>query len=239
VKKRAVLMPADHMANETEIKLHVKDLRAFLAKLKALGAGQVSRDPAGGGANGRVHERNVLFDTPKDGLRKRGALLRIRTETRTKSTRGGARAKRVLVTFKRPVRSGRTVTARGKSMGSGAVGRHKVREEIEMEVADGSTLAKIFEGLGMRGWFRYEKFRTTFRFPKSRTWARGLLIELDETPIGTFVELEGPGTAIDRAAKELGFSERDYIVMNYLSLYRAECRRRGEKPGDMVFQKRN
>jgi len=56
----------------------------------------------------------------------------------------------------------------------------------------------------MSGWFRYEKYRTTFRLPDSNAWANGLLIELDETPIGTFVELEGPAAAIDRAAEELG-----------------------------------
>ena len=38
---------------------------------------------------------------------------------------------------------------------------------------------------------------------------RGLLIELDETPIGAFVELEGPAEAIDRAATELGFGKSD------------------------------
>ena len=81
-----------------------------------------------------------------------------------------------------------------------------MREEIELEVADAAVLAKIFEGLGMRGWFRYEKYRTTFRSARCVSWAKGLLIELDETPIGTFVELEGPPAAIDRAAQELGYT---------------------------------
>jgi len=58
----------------------------------------------------------------------------------------------------------------------------------------------------MSGWFRYEKYRTTFRLPDSNAWANGLLIELDETPIGNLVELEGPAAAIDRAAEELGFT---------------------------------
>jgi hypothetical protein len=62
------------------------------------------------------------------------------------------------------------------------------------------------------------------------------LIEIDETPIGVFVELEGPAKSIDRAAKLLGYSRRDYIVTNYLSLYLEECRRRGKKPRNMVFQ---
>src|SRR5205823_616783 len=114
-------------------------------------------------------------------------------------------------------------------------GSGRVREENKMEVADAATLTSIFEGLGMSGWFRYEKFRTTFRLPASKAWARGLLIELDETPIGTFVELEGPAPAIDRAAADLGFSKRDYVLKNYLTLYVEECRRKGEQPVHMLF----
>jgi adenylate cyclase class 2 len=129
-----------------------------------------------------------------------------------------------------------------RTAGAGAenasYGSYKVREEIEVEVAEAGNLARIFEGLGMSGWFRYEKYRTTFRMPASKAWARGLLIELDETPIGTFVELEGPAAAIDRAAEELGFSKRDYVLKNYLRLYMEECRRKGREPSHMVFPNR-
>jgi adenylate cyclase class 2 len=221
------------MANETEIKLRIADVNAFRARLAKLGArcvfgGSVS------GRSGRVHEWNVVFDTPGGALKSRGQLLRIRIETPEGSVgRKGARkgkeiAKRVLLTFKQPLRHVNKVESRR---------RHKVREEIELEVANAEALTKIFERLGMRGWFRYEKFRTTYRLPESQGWARELLIELDETPIGTFVELEGPAKAIDLAAKALGFDEKDYVVSNYLSMYREECARRGEKAGDMVFQK--
>src|SRR5258705_4972597 len=96
----------------------------------------------------------------------------------------------------------------------------------------------IFEGLGMRSWFQYEKFRTTFCLPESNAWAAGLLIELDETPIGVFLELEGPARAIDRSAKALGFEKRDYILANYMVLYREDCRRRGKAPRDMLFAAR-
>ncbi len=113
-----------------------------------------------------------------------------------------------------------------------------MREEFELEIKDAIALAKIFEGLGMNGWFRYEKYRTTFRLPAAIRWAQGLLIEVDETPIGTFVELEGPPAAIDRAAQDLGFDKRDYIVKNYLALYVEDCRRQGEEPKDMVFAAR-
>ena len=219
------------MARETEIKLRVQNAGLLRKKLKRLKA------RAATAGSGRVHEMNVIFDTPQGGLAKHGQLLRVRTETpegRAKKGRGGG-LRRVVLTFKRPTMpleaapsmEGRVVAA----------GRHKVREEIEVEVSDAGNLTKIFEGLGMRGWFRYEKYRTTFKLPAALRWAQSLLIELDETPIGTFMELEGPAEAIDRAAKELGYSPRDYVLKNYLALYAEECRRRNEQPRDMVFAK--
>jgi adenylate cyclase class 2 len=214
------------MAQEIEIKLRIGDSEALRLTLGKLGARFV------GNGSGRVHEWNVLFDTPKGALGKRGQLLRIRTETPDAKSNGArpASAQRILLTFKSPPKDVPiSPNAKGQS------GRHKVREESELEVADATVLAKIFEGLGMNGWFCYEKYRTTYRLPDALAWAKGLLIEIDETPIGTFVELEGPPKAIDRAAKELGFSADDYILQNYLSLYMDDCAQRGEKPGDMVF----
>jgi adenylate cyclase, class 2 len=214
------------VAYEREIKLKIEDGKAFRRLLKQLGA-----QPALAGL-GRVHEENVIFDTPQGGLAKHGQLLRIRTETR--KGRGKPRKQRprprVLLTFKRPV--ARPAASYGKGF---ADGPHKLREEIEMEVTDAAKLATIFEGLGLAGWFRYEKYRTTFRLPASQAWARGLLIELDETPIGTYVELEGPAGAIDRAATELGYSKRDYVLQTYPALYLEECRRKGVEPTHMLF----
>lgn len=217
------------MAQEIEIKLRITNSKALETGLKRLGARS---------ANGleRVHEWNVIFDTPESRLAEKGQLLRIRTETRSKGSnkqRGRGGKKRVLVTFKSPVERPSTAGA-----GSLAVERHKVREETELEVSEAGTMAKIFEALGMNGWFTYEKYRTTYRLPPSKRWGKGLLIERDETPIGTFVELEGPPEAIDRAAKELGFSKEDYIVENYLVLYMEDCQRKRIKPTNMVFSER-
>ncbi len=215
------------MAHETEIKLRVPDLKGFHLALKRIGARKAF------GGTGRVHEWNVLFDTSQNELGKLRQLLRIRIETpeRIPRKRTQSKTERVLLTFKGP--------AGAEQMSPGPLAqpeRHKVREEIELQVSDAAALTKIFEGLGLRGWFRYEKFRTTFRLPASQKWADGLLIELDETPIGTFAELEGPPKAIDRAARKLGFTERDYVLTNYLGLYLEDCRRRAEKPSDMVFR---
>lgn len=213
------------VAHEREIKLKIEDAKAFRRLLKKLGA-----QPLPG--RGRVHEENVLFDTPQGGLAKHGQLLRIRTETL--EGRGKQRTQRPrlrgLLTFKKPV--ARPAASDRKRF---ADGPHKLREEIEMEITDAATLATILEGLGLAGWFRYEKYRTTFRLPASKAWARGLLIELDETPIGTYVELEGPAGAIDRAAAELGYSKRDYVVKTYVALYLEECRRKGVQPMHMLF----
>ena len=58
---------------------------------------------------------------------------------------------------------------------------------------------------------------------------------LDETPIGTYLELEGPGAWIDATAAELGFAARDYILLSYGTLYRNHCREMGMEVGHMVF----
>jgi len=215
------------MAQEIEIKLKISDVKALKRRLKRLAARTIAS------GTGRVHEWNVIFDTPQGDLAKHGQLLRIRTETpesKSKASRAAARHRFVL-TYKRPLDA--PSQASGNAQESH---RHKVREEIELEISDAGVLTKIFEGLGLRRWFRYEKYRTTFRLPAASSWAKGLLIELDETPIGTFVELEGPPSAIDRAAQELGFSVRDHIVNTYLGLYIEECRRQGKQPKDMVFE---
>jgi adenylate cyclase class 2 len=173
----------------------------------------------------------VIFDTPQGGLAKHGQLLRIRIETPEAPAKSRkAPKRRVVLTFKQPPAQPAAIRLEASSPR-----RYKVREEIEVEVADAGTLARIFEGLGMSGWFRYEKYRTTFRLQPSKAWAKGLLIELDETPIGTFVELEGPPAAIDRAASELGFSKRNYVLKNYLVLYMEDCRRKGQEPRHMLF----
>src|SRR5207247_441760 len=217
------------MARETEIKLKISDLPAFHCALKRGGLDMA--DPC----TPQVHEANVIFDTPQGGPAKHGQLLRIRTESpeaHGKSKKAVPR-QRVILTFKQPATRLAVAEMEGVSHGS-----YKVRDEIEVELAESGNLTRIFEGLGMSGWFRYEKYRTTFRLPASKAWAKGLLIELDETPIGTFVELEGPAGAIDRAVEELGYSKRDYVLKNYLRLYMEECRRRGEEPRHMLFPRR-
>jgi adenylate cyclase class 2 len=108
---------------------------------------------------------------------------------------------------------------------------HKSREEIEVDVTDGAAFEQILAGLGYQPTFRYEKYRTTF----IREGAAGL-ITLDETPIGTFLELEGEADWIDTTALQLGYSPTDYITESYASLYRKFCAEHPDRvPTTMVF----
>jgi adenylate cyclase class 2 len=110
-----------------------------------------------------------------------------------------------------------------------------VREEVEVVVGQPEKLRAILEALGLKPAFRYEKIRATYALRE----VPGVKLELDVTPIGIFIELEGSPRQIDRAARLLGYRVRDYITRSYLALYFEACGRRGVKPKDMVFPRRN
>jgi len=114
--------------------------------------------------------------------------------------------------------------------GPSAPGPHKTRREIETRVADGAAMQALLEALGYRVVFRYEKYRTAFARPGDAGHAF-----LDETPIGCYVELEGPPAWIDAVAAQLGYRREDYITLSYGALYREHCRRAGVEPAHMVF----
>jgi len=122
-----------------------------------------------------------------------------------------------------------TVTYKGPAAGHA---RHKSREEIETEVSDGPAFAHILEALGYRPSFAYEKFRTTFKTPGETG-----IVTLDETPIGDFLELEGPGSWIDQTALQLGFGPADYITSSYAALYEEHRRTHPTVPRDMQFHR--
>lgn len=112
--------------------------------------------------------------------------------------------------------------------------RYKERQELEIEFHPAEGLESILRALGFRAGFRYEKYRTEYRLAK----LKDLHLDLDETPIGDYLELEGSPAAIDRAAKLLGFKAADYITATYWDLYVADCRGRGITPSDLVFHRR-
>jgi adenylate cyclase class 2 len=146
-------------------------------------------------------QQDALLDTPEGLLRARRSMLRLRTEP-------GSSA----LTFKGPPQPSMM----------------KLREELETSIGDVLLLRRVFEELGFRVWFRYEKYREEFTLD-------GVIIAVDETPVGIFVEIEGSHDGITAAAGALGRNPQDYVLDSYRGLHAADCARRGVPPSDMLF----
>lgn len=107
-------------------------------------------------------------------------------------------------------------------------GRHKSRVETETRVDDGLKVDAILRALGFSPAFCYEKYRAE--------WADGKgLVVIDETPIGTFAEIEGPSRWIDRTAEKLGVSRSDYITVSYAPLFLAWKKGTNSRAMNMTF----
>lgn len=104
----------------------------------------------------------------------------------------------------------------------------KLREELETVVGDGEVLLRVFVELGLNVWFRYEKYREEFSH-------EDVIIAVDETPVGVYVEIEGSERGIDATAAALGRTPSDYIVDSYRGLFLQQRDGLGLTGGDMVF----
>lgn len=104
----------------------------------------------------------------------------------------------------------------------------KLREEIETAVGDGRVLMKILERLGFVVSFRYEKYREELSLPD-------IVAAIDETPVGTFVELEGSRAGITAIAIALGRGPGDYVLESYRTLFIQSSAARGTTATDMLF----
>jgi adenylate cyclase, class 2 len=104
----------------------------------------------------------------------------------------------------------------------------KVREEHETVVSDGTVLLRVFEELGLHVWFRYEKYREEFAH-------EDVIVAIDETPVGVFIEIEGSEAGIATMTEALGRSAEDYITDSYRGLFLQRRDARGLSGSDMVF----
>ncbi|MBM3792107.1 MAG: class IV adenylate cyclase, partial [Acidobacteria bacterium] len=111
----------------------------------------------------------------------------------------------------------------------------KVREEIEVSFASASLLVQVLERLGLQLWFRYQKYRTEYTAQQPESPDRLVHLALDETPIGTFLEIEGSEDSIRGAARSMGVGQELFLKDSYYALYLQYCRARGLPPGHMVF----
>ncbi len=153
----------------------------------------------------RLREHNSLFDFPDGRLARGHQALRLRS-----------------------IGNESFLTLKGPPQAST---RYKMRCEIETRIQEPQIFRKIFHELGLQETFQYRKRRTAYATDKSKPGKTGLLL-YDETPVGKFVELEGPPHWIDRTARALGYRPEDYITASYVALYRpgGSPSRRGSEP---------
>lgn len=166
-------------------------------------------------------------DRARAALAKIGAVplrpRRLQDDTLFDTSDGVLRAKRAVVRLRRePDRA--FVTYKGPVQ----PGTMKIREEQETEVGDAEVLRRILKELGLHAWFRYQKFREEFQAP-------GVIIALDETPVGTYLELEGSEEGILTVADALGCSPADFILNSYRGLFTAFAQTHHITARDMLF----
>jgi adenylate cyclase, class 2 len=146
-------------------------------------------------------EDNIVLDRRGE-LRTRGALLRVRKFGRY-----------ALATFKGPMAF------------DGGV---KTRDEVQTGVESFELAIQLFDSLGFKPVFRYQKFREVWR-------VKEVEVVLDRTPIGDYFEIEGPLDLIRTVAEDLGMNMDTGIRQSYADLYRQHRRTRADLPEHMVF----
>ncbi|HXC96347.1 MAG TPA: class IV adenylate cyclase [Edaphobacter sp.] len=159
----------------------------------------------------RTYEHNALFDTAARDLRAKRQILRLREY-------GGIH----------------TLTHKRIDDSSPESSRYKIRIETETTVSDPEALAEVFKQLGYLPAFIYEKYRTEYSIYDATTNTTPHLV-LDETPIGTYVELEGPTQWIDRTLSTLGIDPATCLTDSYGKLFLDWKVRTGSPAENLTF----
>jgi len=103
------------------------------------------------------------------------------------------------------------------------------REEIETHVSDEKQMQLILERLSFEVYFMYEKYRSVFQFG-------GVLLMVDHTPIGDFLEIEGPDEKMIRDhAERLGLDWKTSTAKSYQSLFKEWAESVHFSGRDMLF----
>src|SRR6266704_1533887 len=137
-------------------------------------------------------EDNIVLDRRGE-LRTKGALLRVRKF-----------GKYSIATYKGPM---------------AIEGGVKSREEVQTGVESFELAIQLFDSLGFKPVFRYQKFREVWRL-------RDVEVVLDRTPIGEYFEIEGPVDMIRSIAADLGMNFDQAVRLTYADLYRQARRTR-------------
>ena len=135
---------------------------------------------------GRFFETNHILDNRGQTFFHNNSLLRLR------------QADRACLTFKAPP--------------SAPDREFKIREELEVEVADFATARKIMQKLGFATVRIYEKWRETLKLGDTHFC-------IDTLPYGDFLEIEGTADNIPPLSEKLGFAWEQRSLLNYHELF--------------------
>jgi adenylate cyclase class 2 len=89
-------------------------------------------------------------------------------------------------------------------------------------------MEEVLRALGLSECFRYEKYRAVYTLGD-------LEVNLDEAPMGFYLELEGLPERIEAVADILGFRMEDAISLTYPRLYQLHRDELPQAPEFMVF----
>lgn len=137
-------------------------------------------------SGGNIFETNIRFEDKDKNLIKNKSLLRLRKDSKT------------TLTFKSPPPEKDS--------------RFKMVSEMEVEVSDFATAARILHSLGFIKEQIYEKWRETFVLGNT-------YFCIDKMPYGNFLEIEGGKEEIIKYAALLGLDWNERILINYLELF--------------------
>jgi adenylate cyclase, class 2 len=175
--------------SEIELKFPVPDPEALQTRLSQLGFHLVTP---------RTFEHNTLYDTPNRDLRARKQILRLRQY-----------GSLCTLTHKRlPDQQDPVDTT-----------RYKIRVETETIVAECAAMDEIFKQMGYLPAFIYEKYRTEWSHSADPSAEIPAHLVIDETPIGTYAELEGPTAWIDQTLVALNIDPATCLTDSYGKLF--------------------
>lgn len=167
------------------------------------------------------HARTALTSIGAARLRPR----RLQDDTLYDTVDGALRLRRSVVRLRREPHQA-FVTFKGPVQ----PGPMKTRDEHETTVGDADVFERVLTELGFAPWFRYQKYREEFE-------AHGVTIALDETPVGTYLEIEGDEVGILQVTSLLGRTSADFILDSYRALFLAHSRATGLTTRDMLFDR--
>ncbi len=159
----------------------------------------------------RTFEHNTLYDTSERSLRERRQILRLRKY-----------GDLCVLTHKR------TPENADDSL-------YKTRIETETLIGDCDAMAEVFAQLGYTSAFLYEKFRTEWAYLPSGSKEGGHLV-IDETPIGTWAELEGPPDWIERTLQDLHIPRSTCTTDSYGTLFTKWKQSSGSSVKNLTFE---